>query len=121
RSATNGADYTEGENYQTNPSARRARSKFAEKYETNLRSLCLLLFKIRNYQTKPMLDAPNIYLRNPRHPRLKPGPGFLPNEPSQLSRRFHARRTEVRAPMEICETKPFSPLCPGCLRGLSKI
>src|SRR5436190_12280190 len=58
--------------------------KNTKRTHSDLRSLCLLLFKIRNYQTKPMLDAPNIYLRNPRHPRLKPGPGFLPNEPSQL-------------------------------------
>ena len=40
-----------------------------------------LLFKLHNYQTKPMLDTPNIYPRNTRVPRLEPGSGFLRNEP----------------------------------------
>ena len=34
------------------------------------------------------------------------GPRFLPNEPIQLSRRFHARRTKVCAPNENYQTNP---------------
>src|SRR5215212_4235906 len=45
-------------------------------------SFVSLWFTRRNYETKPMLDAPKIYRRNPRHPRLEANTGFLPNEPN---------------------------------------
>jgi hypothetical protein len=54
-----------------------------------------------NYQTKPMR-----FEGQDRINRMQMR--FLPNEPNQLSRWFHAGRTEVRAPMKI--TKRTQPL-----------
>ena len=63
-----------------------------------------------------MLDAPKIYLRNPRHPRLKPGPGFLPNEPKRAARRFKVRSPTFKVCRKIRNEPiptfaPFVRLC----------
>jgi hypothetical protein len=75
--------------YQTKPCARPANSRFqVQGFKVTKRTQPAFVsigvhswFRRENYQTKPMLEAPKIYLQNPR---LNPASGFLPNEPMRL-------------------------------------
>ena len=62
-----------------------------------------------------MLDAPKIYLRNPRHPRLKPGLGFLPNEPKRAARRFKVSSSRFKVCRKI-RNEPILSLTPALSR-----